>query len=208
MSTPICSRCQKIYTAGSAPAKCVNCGGDVRVPGAASKPVPPSAPKTPVRPTQGAIANSTPIEDLDFTVATYKALTVSRIRTVGELIRTTEDDLFNRYGLDSKTISEIKAVLYKANLSLTDNPTRPTNSHNSSSTGISRSASIQGQSATTSSSDGGCLGTLFAIIFGIIALAVIGFVGGYIVLLIVEFFSGLDTGDTTRPIRVPFRWRR
>jgi len=133
MSTPICSRCQKIYSQGTPPAKCVNCGGVVKAPGAVTKPVTSSAPKTSARSTRGPISNSSPLEDLDFAVATYRALTESRIFTVGALVSKSEDELFNRYGLDSKTISEIKAVLYKANLSLLGNSPRPTTGQNSAS---------------------------------------------------------------------------
>lgn len=49
MSTPICSRCQKIYTSGSAPVKCTNCGGSIRIPGAASIPEVKPAPSIPAQ---------------------------------------------------------------------------------------------------------------------------------------------------------------
>jgi hypothetical protein len=58
---------------------------------------------------------------------------------------------------------------------------------------------------TTENNENGCLTTFFMIIFSIIALGLIAFVGGFIIMQIVDFFSGLDTSDTETPYRFPFR---
>jgi len=119
MVSAICSRCQKIYEQTNTPATCINCGGDVRVPSAKSKPV-ANTPKP-----------------------------TSNVGTASVLPKPVQ--------------------------------------------------------STSESSEDGCLTTFFTIIFGIIALGFIAFVGGFIIMQILDFLSGLDTSDTKTPFRVPFR---
>jgi hypothetical protein len=59
------------------------------------------------------------------------------------------------------------------------------------------------QTSTTSSSGDGCL----TFIFGVIGFVIVVAVGVVFVIMIMDFFSGLDTSNT-KPIRVPFRWRK
>jgi Protein of unknown function (DUF3499) len=204
MSTPICSRCQKIYTAGSAPAKCVNCGGDVRVPEAASKPATTSTPKTTssgqsvgTSPLSGKVVN----RPCSRSGCQWPAMHSIKYYYEGKKIvmapaPTIKDkdaqDLCPNHAKGFEAPNTWTLVHAQTLPSLLDGPG-----------GSGRTNSSYSQSSTAGSSGDGC----FTFIAGLIGFVLIVVIGAAVVIFLMDFFSGMDTSNT-KPIRLPFRWRK
>lgn len=59
-----------------------------------------------------------PIEDLEIGVRSYNCLNDARIKTVGQLVRTTEKELLRTKNMGRKSVNEIKIVLENMGLRL------------------------------------------------------------------------------------------
>lgn len=198
MSTPICSRCQKIYTAGSAPAKCVNCGGDVK---SVEKKVatPPIAPKPAQRGSAPAnkVCNVSGCPDV-VTMAVKYYYDGKKI-LMAPSPEAMSADLIE---LCTKHAQGYKAA---TGWTLVHGESFPTPIE------FTRQNMAKNQS---SGGDGdGCIGNFFFIVmvFAFWGVVIIG--GGW---LVIEFFGWLFNnsgggggGDgTTQPFRLPFRRRK
>lgn len=197
MSTPICSRCQKIYTPGSAPVKCVNCGGDVRVPSSQPKQEPVREQKTasgharnPVNRKccrSGCTALATHSTKYFYT---GKKIIIAPAPTIQDR---DAQDLCPRHASEFEAPNTWTLVQADSLPSLLDSPDAATSK-----------SSGYGQNSATGSTGEGCL----TFIFGLIGFAIIAVVGVVVVMMIIDFLSGLDSSGTTKPMKFPFRWRR
>lgn len=205
MSSPICSRCQKIYTAESAPTKCINCGGDVRIPRAATEQASANTSKTatPVAKvgnsiSKGSIVNRRCCRSGCEWPATHS---IKYYYTGKRIVIAPAPAIQDRDARDlcPKHASEFSApntwtlVQAEALPSLLESPDAP----------ISKSSGYS-QNSATGSTENGCL----TFIFGLIGFAIIAVVGVVVVMMIIDFLSGLDSSGTTKPMKFPFRWRR
>lgn len=186
-----------MYTAGSAPTKCINCGGDVRVPSSQPKQQPESAPKT----ASGHSRNPVNRECSRPGCAALATHSTKYFYTGKKVIIAPAPTIQDR---DAQDLCPIHANEFKApntwNLvqadslpSLLDGPDAAT-----------LKSSGYGQNSATGSTGEGCL----TFIFGLIVFAIIAVVGVVVVVMIIDFLSALDSSGTTKPMKFPFRWRR
>lgn len=208
MSAPICSRCQKIYSEGTPPAKCVNCGGTVRIPGAkpAAETTKPAAATKPAAVNQvtATPVNTRPTSTRVCCRANCSALAVSSIKYFyhGKRIVMTPA---------TPTLGEGITDLCQAHSDSFTAPGTWTLEKLEKMPGYKEDARSTSSNPAASTSEGsGCFDVFFGLIAVVFLIAVV-VGGGY---LLIEFLGWLfsDTGggggDTDyKIIRVP-RWRR
>ena len=203
MSTPICSRCQKIYTSGSAPVKCTNCGGNIRITRVAAQATKQTSTKESILPTNP-LAGDSP-------------------RTV--------DRLCHKAGCHSKASHSIKyfiegkVVVMAPASDVREKKAKDFCVHHAREfvapetwtlvhkDRISEHTRGEGESNSSDESGGfldsiiSFLGSLIVIVLSVIFFAIVAVVGLFVIYMVFEFFVGLGSSET-RPIKVPFRWRK
>lgn len=196
MSTPICSRCQKIYAAAEAPAKCVNCGGDVRVP------IPQPRSENLVNRAgdslqEGNLVNRKCWRADCQSLATYS---IKYFYTGKKIVMAPAPAHQDK---DAQDLCPIHAVEFKAPPGWNFSQARRLPSLLDGPGGTGRTNSSYNQTSTASSGGDGC----FTFIAGLIGFVIVVVIGAAVVIFLMDFFSGMDTGNI-RPVRVPFKWRR
>jgi len=193
-----------MYTAGSAPAKCVNCGGDVRISGAEPKPATTSAAKTtsPGQSVQTAPLNGKVVNrPCSRSGCQWPAMHSIKYYYTGKRIVMAPAPAIQDKDAQDLCPNHAKQFEAPNTWTLVHSQTLPSLLDGPGGSGSTNSS--YNQNSTGSSGVDGCF-TFFA---GLVGFVIIVVIGAAVVIFLMDFFSGMDTTNT-KPIRVPFRWRK